>query len=385
MAFQSSSERMLRELSQLVAIPTENPPGQEAAAAAFIRDILAPAGFEVRLDEYKPGRFNVEARLSNGPGPVFALNTHIDTVPAGSGWTSDPFVLSERDGKLFGRGACDCKGPLIAMLEALRLLASDRAGWSGTLLGVFTGDEEIASEGARHYAAGRPAIDAVVVGEPTGNTTFSAHKGSLRPWVRVEGLSAHSGSPHLGKNAIFLAGVLMPVFEAFHRDVLSGRNHPLVGSPSLTVTRIKGGTSDNVVPDACDLLVDRRLIPGETEAEALAEISALLQQAQDMHGIRAFILGQNATTGGATETDVTAPIVAASLAACSAAGLAKPGPFGFQGACDLVHFVDAGAQGTVIGPGDLGVAHKPDEFVPKDEFLVSASIYADVARRMLAA
>jgi len=383
MDFQPSSSRMLHELSQLVAIPTENPPGHEAVAAAFIRDNLAPAGFDMRLDEYKPGRFNVEAKLSNGPGPVFALNTHMDTVPAGNGWTTDAFTLTERDGKLYGRGACDCKGPLIAMLESLRLLAAQRTGWSGTLIGVFTGDEEIASEGARHYAAGRPKIDSVVVGEPTGNTTFSAHKGSLRPWVRVAGVSAHSGSPHLGENAIFLAGALMPMFDEFHRDVLSTRSHPLVGAPSLTVTRITGGTSDNVVPDICDLLIDRRLIPGETEAEALAEITALLQRAQDVHGIRASIIGQNATTGGATETEVGAPIVAASLAACKAAGVNEAGPFGFQGACDLVHFVDAGAQGTVIGPGDIQVAHKPDEFVPMDEFLVSASIYADVACRML--
>jgi len=222
------------------------------------------------------------------------------------------------------------------------------------------------------------------VGEPTNNTTFSAHKGSLRPWVRVEGLSAHSGSPHLGKNAIFLAGGLMTLLEGFHRDVLAQRTHPLVGSPSLTVTRINGGTSDNVLPDTCDFLVDRRLIPGETEAAALAEITAVLQRAEELHGIRASITGQNATTGGATETDGAAPIVAASLAACTAAGVAKAGPFGFQGACDLVHFVNAGAQGTVIGPGDLAVAHKPDEFVPKDEFLTSAVIYADVARRMLA-
>lgn len=380
-----SSSRMLHELAQIIAIRSENPPGREAEVAAFISEALSPAGFDLRLDEYAPGRFNVEARLVNGPGSAFALNTHMDTVPAGGGWASDPFVLAERGDNLYGRGACDCKGPLIAMLEALRGLAADRGGWSGTLLGVFTGDEETASAGARHYAATRPKIDAVVVGEPTGNATISAHKGSLRPWVRVQGVSAHSGRPQLGDNAIFRAGALMPLFDAFHRTVLTRRTHPLVGAPSLTVTRIAGGTSDNVIPDACDLLVDRRLIPGETEADALAEIAALLKRAQADHGIRAAIIGQNATTGGATETDEGAPVVAASLAACRAAGVPDTGPFGFQGACDLVHFVGAGAQGTVIGPGDISVAHKPDEYVPKNEFLLSARIYAEVASRMLGA
>ncbi len=376
--------RLLTTLSDLVAIPSENPPGGERGVAAYIRDRLAPLGFSVRLEEYAPDRFNVEAVMSNGPGPVFAFNTHMDTVPAGDGWTSDPFVLAERDGRLYGRGSCDCKGPLAAMLEALHLMAEDRANWSGTLMGVFTGDEEVASEGAKHYCATSPArIDMVVVGEPTGNTTFSAHKGSFRPRVRVLGKAAHSGSPHLGENAIFAAGQLMPRIAAYHEEVLAGRSHPLVGSPSLTVTRISGGHSDNVIPDACELLLDRRLIPGETDDTAMAEIEALLATAQAELGVRSEIIGKNATTGGAAETAREALIVQISMAACREAGVADPGPFGFQGACDLVHFIDAGATGTVIGAGDIRVAHKPDEFVPKDEFIISSAIYGSIAQRVL--
>lgn len=186
--------RMKRELADLVAIRTENPPGREVEAAAFVAGLLAPAGFDLSSTEYQPGRVNVVARLENGPGSVFAFNTHMDVVPAGDGWSSDPFVLREEGGRLYGRGACDCKGPLVAMVEALRMLAGDRGAWSGTLLGVFVADEEIASAGAKHYAAGKPRIDFAVVGEPTSNATFAAHKGSLRPLVRVHGLSAHSGT-----------------------------------------------------------------------------------------------------------------------------------------------------------------------------------------------
>lgn len=97
------------------------------------------------------------------------------------------FTLCERDGRLYGRGACDAKGPLVAMIEALRLLAANRQRWSGTLMGVFTADEEVASEGAKFYVRDTPpAIDFAVIGEPTSNATFSAHKGSLRPRVRVK-------------------------------------------------------------------------------------------------------------------------------------------------------------------------------------------------------
>lgn len=376
---------MKRELAELVAINSENPPGGEHVVATWICDVLKPLGFEAALIEFAPGRFNLEARLANGPGPVFAFNTHMDTVPAGDGWTSDAFTLVERDGKLFGRGSCDCKGPLAAMIEALRMLVAARDRWSGTLMAVFTGDEEVASAGARHYAASTPRIDAVVVGEPTGNACFSAHKGSFRPVVRVLGKPAHSGSPHLGENAILRAAELMPLFASFHSEILAQRSHPLVGSPSLTVTRIKGGHADNVIPAECELLLDRRLIPGETDDSAEAEIRALLAEIREKSGIRAEIAGRHATTGGATDTPESAAVVQASLAACRAAGVTDPGPFGFQGACDLVHFVEAGAQGVVIGAGDIRVAHRPDEFVPTHEFVRSAAIYADIARRMLSA
>lgn len=380
MNFLPDAHRMKRELAELVAINSENPPGGEGEVALWIRNALAPLGFEIALIEYAPGRYNVEARLANGPGPVFAFNTHMDTVPAGDSWTSDAFILTERKGLLYGRGSCDCKGPLAAMIEAVRMLVTQRHAWSGTLLAVFTGDEEVASAGARHYAASKPKIDAVVVGEPTGNACFSAHKGSFRPVVRVSGKAAHSGSPHLGDNAIYRAGELMPLLAAFHAEELTRRTHHLVGSPSLTVTRIKGGHADNVIPADCELLLDRRLIPGETDASAEAEIRALLVAAQESHGIHAEIVGHHATTGGATDTPVSATVVQAAISACHAAGVAEPGPFGFQGACDLVHFVDAGAQGVVIGAGDIRVAHRPDEFVPADEFVASAAIYADIAR-----
>src|SRR6266702_5022353 len=375
--------RMKRELADLISIDTQNPPGNEARAAQYLQRLLTTKGFEVSQQEYKPDRINVIARLENGAGPVFAFNTHMDVVPVGDGWSSDPFALKEMDGRLYGRGSCDCKGPLAAMLEAMRMLAAERAAWSGTLLGVFVADEEIASEGAKFYAASAPKIDAAVVGEPTSNATFTAHKGSLRPVVRVFGVSAHSGTPHLGENAIYRAGELLGLVAEHHENVVRHRTHPLVGAASLTVTRMNGGHADNVLPGACDLLLDRRMVPGEDEEAVKREIGDLLRLAHERMGVRAEIIEYKATTGAATETAFDAPIVQASLAASRAHGATKPGPFGFQGGCDLVHFRSIGAQGTVIGPGDLAVAHKPDEFVPVDEFISCSLIYRDVAKAML--
>jgi succinyl-diaminopimelate desuccinylase len=210
-----------------------------------------------------------------------------------------------------------------------------------------------------------------------------AHKGSLRPLVRVGGRTAHSGTPDLGINAIFEAGRLLPRLAAYHRG-LDARAHKLVGQPSLTVTRASAGIADNIVPDSCDLLLDRRLVPGETEAGALAEITALLAAACAEDGIASEILRLQPTTGGAAETRADHPIVLAALAAGRRHGIAEPQPIGFQGACDFVHFRDIGAEGVVLGPGDLAVAHKPDEFVPRAELEAAALIYRDIALAMLA-
>lgn len=376
--------RMKRDLAALVAINTENPPGHELEAAHHLKVLLEAEGFDLSLSEYKPGRVNVIATLANGPGPTFAFNTHIDTVPAGEGWSTDPFVLHEADGKLYGRGSCDAKGPMVAMIEATRMLIACREAWSGTLMAVFTADEEIASEGAKHYVAHQPPhIDFAVIGEPTSNAAFTAHKGSLRPLVRVHGVTAHSGTPHLGENAIYRAGQLLGLIEQHHETSVKCHCHALVGEASLTVTRINGGHADNVLPGACDLLLDRRMVPGESEEAVKAEIEQLLALANERFGVRAEVLKYIPTTGGATETAQSEPIVQASLAACGEHNHGNAGPFGFQGGCDLVHFRSLGTTGTVIGPGTLAVAHKPDEFVPIDEFIAASLIYRDIALQML--
>lgn len=378
----SREVRLVARLARLVAFDTQNPPGNEAECAAFVADELTAIGCTVELDEYEPGRANVLGRIKNGPGPVFAFNTHMDVVPVGTGWSGPPIELRAEGGRLVGRGACDAKGPLAAMIEAMALLAADRGRWSGTLLGAFVADEEVASRGARHLAAGRLHIDYVVVGEPSGNVPIVAHKGSLRPVVLVSGRTAHSGTPDLGLNAIFQAGRLLPRLQAYHRG-LADRAHPLVGPPSLTVTRAAAGLADNIVPDACELLLDRRLVPGETEAAAIAEIEALLAAAANEDGIDARILRLKPTTGGPAETLPDHPIVAAALAAGRRHGIADPQPIGFQGACDFVHFREIGAQGVVLGPGDLAVAHKPGEFVPRAELETAALIYRDLVLAML--
>lgn len=377
------AERMKADLARLVGFDTSNPPGYEAEAAVFLAERLREAGFSVEIDEFEQGRSNVIARLANGNGPVFAFNTHIDVVPAGEDWSSSPFDLTERDGKLYGRGSCDAKGPLVAMLEAMRMLAASRGGWRGEVVGVFVADEEVGSRGARHFAAARPKIDYAVIGEPTGNSTIIAHKGSMRPIVRVHGVSAHSSTPDLGENSIYNAARFLGLIEEYHLEVVSKKSHPLVGSTSMTVTRCNGGVADNVIADHCDIMLDRRMIPGESEEQVIQEVQELITRAKRNFGISAECIRYQATTGGASETPADADIVQASLAASRRHDVAAAQPSGFSGGCDLVHFRTIGALGVVIGPGSLAVAHKPDEFIPVEEFIAASLIYRDIALSML--
>jgi acetylornithine deacetylase len=369
-------------LGRLVAVNTENPPGRESEAGELVRGVLADLGCRSEAIEFSPGRVNVVAVLENGPGPIFAFNTHIDTVPAGDGWTSDPFALRERGTSLYGRGACDAKGPLVSMLEAIRRLIEDRGRWSGTLLGVFVADEEASSRGAKEYVKTAPPIDYCVIGEPTSCRTVTAHKGSLRPRVRVHGQTAHSGMPDAGVNAILKTAPLLERIAAEHERIRQNR-HPLVGASTLTVTRVHGGHADNVVPDATELLLDRRMIPGEDEEAVKAGLERLVADASAAAGTPMEIVEFKPTTGGPGETRSDHEVVLVAQRACERHNGHVTPLGGFQGGCDLVHFRAAGANGVVLGPGSLDVAHKPDEFVPEEELVRAAAIYYDIARALL--
>jgi acetylornithine deacetylase/succinyl-diaminopimelate desuccinylase family protein len=376
--------RAIERLERLVAFNTENPPGQETEAIDYLAAIFRGMGWQAEIAELAPGRANLVATLRNGDGPVFAFNSHVDVVPAGGGWTADPFTLTARGGNFYGRGACDAKGQVICMVEACELLTVMRASWSGTLTAVFVADEEVASMGARAFAATHPKIDFCVIGEPTSNAVAIAHKGSMRPLVWVKGIPAHSGSPERGVNPLYKAARLLLLIEQAH-DALRTSSHPLLGSPSLTVTRLNGGHADNVTPESCDLLLDRRMIPQESEDAVRGQIEALLARAAREHGVEAEILRYLPTTGGATETNPAHPVVRAALAAAGANGVTDLTPYGLQGACDLVHFRATGAQGVVMGPGRLDVAHKPDEFVPENELMQACRIHRDLVLALLPA
>jgi acetylornithine deacetylase/succinyl-diaminopimelate desuccinylase-like protein len=163
---------------------------------------------------------------------------------------------------------------------------------------------------------------------------------------------------------------------------LRALNHPLVGHASLSVTRIAGGVADNVIPETCEMVLDRRLLPGESLDAALDDLNALLDRAKRDHGVEAEIAAMR-TKAGSAETPIDDPLVREAVAISRAHGVTFPQPGGLTGGCDLVHFHDVGAVGIVLGPGSLDVAHQPDEYVPKDDLARAALIYRDLAVAMM--
>ena len=234
-------------LERLVRIPS--PTGEERAAAEAFAVWCADAGLEVALQEVAPGRPNVIARWKGGGGPHLLLTGHLDTVPVGEGWTRDPFGAEVEGKRLYGRGACDMKGGLAAMLGAIVDLQRRGEEPAGDVTVAAVVGEEEDSAGTRALVAQGMHADRAVLAEPTSMQLVISNRGLLNFRVVVKGASAHASAPALGRNAVTAAAAIVLELESI-ADELTRRPHPQFGPPSLTVGTIHGGTRPYVVPAA---------------------------------------------------------------------------------------------------------------------------------------
>ncbi|RKF14178.1 M20 family peptidase [Roseovarius spongiae] len=370
-------------LRDLVRVDTTNPPGAEVAAANVLAGWLDARGIECEIDEFEPGRANLFAEVQGArPGRSVMFNTHLDVVPAGDGWTHPPFAAELVDGVIWGRGAADSKGSLAAMAVALAGFASDRSGFAGSVQLSAVADEEADSRGAKLFLAGGRRPDAAIVGEPTNLGLMAAHKGSLRPIVEVTGRSSHAALPQFGVNAIEGVARLLSSLDGL-RGRLAARAHPLVGAPSIVPVLIEGGEAPNMVPQACRVTFDRRMVPGETEEEVTAEILAWLAAFNEAGSdAAASIVDLAPSTGGPTETPADHPFVRACQAALDGIGL----PSALSGLivnCDMSSFRGAGVPTVVFGPGSPDVMHVRDEHIAVAALEQGVRAFDVMARRWL--
>jgi acetylornithine deacetylase/succinyl-diaminopimelate desuccinylase-like protein len=355
----TESEKLIGEL---VALPSVNPaflpPGHrdagETRVAQFIAAVAARAGLAVDFQKVAPGRSNLIARMAPG-GKIkqrILLAPHMDTVAPSS---QDQFHPRVTGGRLYGRGTCDTKGSIAAMLTALRLLARSQRRPASTEI-IFAGlvDEENAQAGSRALAASGFRADLVIVGEPTRLQIVTAHKGSIWLSIETRGKAAHGACPELGKNAVHEMARVVDWLETDYARLLRRRRHSLLGRATISVGSINGGTQPNIVPASCVASADRRTLPGETEKSVRDELRRLLRR----QGLKAALTSQKVASCLPMETDPNLPLVRTLL---KLAGQSKPCGVNFF--CDASVFARAGIPSVVFGPGDIAQAHTADEWV----------------------
>jgi acetylornithine deacetylase/succinyl-diaminopimelate desuccinylase-like protein len=373
-------------LAELIALPSVNPaftPADGASArparlrpakfgeknvADFLVAVAARAGLEVELHKVFPGRANVIARLlpPNKIRSTILLAPHLDTVNA----DDSQFIPRQKNGRLHGRGACDTKGSVAAMLMALCELANSKSRPRETEI-VFAGliDEEHAQAGSRAFVAQasrlcvaeKPthrrdacATTLAIVGEPTKLQVVTAHKGSLWLELATRGRAAHGARPQLGKNAVHEMARIVEVLETDYAAQLRRRKHKLLGAGTVNVGTICGGTQPNIVPDGCLIEIDRRTLPGEMEAGVRREIAALLRAKK----LNAKISSRQLAPALPLETDSKLPLVQSFL---RSVGQTKA--VGVNYFCDAAVLSAGGIPSVVFGPGDIAQAHTADEWI----------------------
>lgn len=369
---------------KLLRFETVNPPGGEEAIADFIANVLKGENSDCSLQYVAPERPNVLAELSFGkPGKKLVFNAHIDVVPPGNleNWNTQPFEPVEIDGNIYGRGSSDDKGGLMAMIIAYRTLQEIQPDICGKLLLCGVMGEETGGMGTKYWVEHGGKADAAIVGEPSKMELVIAHRGAYRPIFSFQGRTSHSSEPDLGENAIYSAANFVckvaQLNEAFKES-----GHPLTGSPTIAATVFQGGVKNNVIPDYAEVSIDRRLSPGETYEDAERQLLDVLKQMQENGEIGKWELSRYLNNKGAAACDQYDPLVL-ELQEILKEHSYKSEVCGMRATTDMYLLQDAGISTVIFGPGDMGVAHCPNESIPFQEILDAAKIYAELAIRYL--
>jgi acetylornithine deacetylase len=356
-------------LRDLVRLPSINPMGRswaseellfEARVTDYLESVFQRLKVPFRRQTIAPKRDNIIAFLeSPGASRTYLFEVHQDTVPV-EAMTIDPFGGEIRDGKLYGRGACDVKGSMAAMLAVLAKLVEQKPSGRANLILACTVDEEHTFLGVQELVKQGIKADFAVVAEPTNLQIVDTHKGVVRWKVRTTGRACHSSRPDQGINAIYRMGKLLTVIEEYCRIVRVSRQDPRLGEPTLSVGRIEGGVSVNTVPDSCVIEIDRRLLPGENPDDAPRAFHEFLQSHPAV--TFPFICEPTWLACPALRSDGSAEIAAllgrAIDSVCGSHQILAV-PFG----TDASTIAEAKIPAVVFGPGDIAQAHTCDEWI----------------------
>ncbi len=384
-------------LGQLVALPSVNPMGGPADEAIcfegrvsdWLVDFFRSIGATYERLEVSPGRDNVIARYES-PAADFTilLDAHQDTVPV-EGMTIAPFAPKIADGRLWGRGACDVKGGMAAMLFAFRRLIREQPAGAANVVLSCTCDEEATITGisdlVRYWStnAGRSKLlrtrpDVAVIAEPTELDVVVAHRGVTRFKIRTKGRACHSSDPTQGVNAIYRMAELVSALQQYAENLaLTVEAHPLCGSATLSVGKISGGTSVNIVPDECVIEVDRRVTPGENGERVVADIREFLAARLNFE-----FEFDPPWIACAALTDADNAELANAVLACVTAIDGPHAAIGVPYGTHASQTCAAGVPSVVFGPGSIQQAHTRDEFIDIGQLEKAAEVYFQLCTKI---
>jgi acetylornithine deacetylase/succinyl-diaminopimelate desuccinylase family protein len=380
------AQEVLAIAQALIRARSENPGTTEDQAAEVATGVLLALGATPETVRGEAGRPSVMATIGGDAGPTLAWNGHLDTVPAGTldTWSVDPFEAEVVDGRLIGRGACDMKGPVAAALAGAAAVVKADIELAGSLTFHLVADEELAGTHGTQVLRDRGLLTqaAAIVGEPSNLEVALAERGGAWVTATTYGAAAHGSQPHRGVNAI----TSMARFLLRLQEVVPETVHPLCGRATVNAALIEGGSAPNMVPDRCVVDIDRRTIPGETDAEeVLAPFRTLaddLRADDPTFDLRTEIREWIQAAESAPDT----PIAAAIRTATAAETGAVPPDAGFTGITDARFYLNDAAIPTVIfGPGDLSLAHTADESIGVEELVTGARTYARIFASFLGA
>jgi acetylornithine deacetylase len=354
----------------------------EARLSDYLVDFFRNLGVEHVRIEVAPGRANVLARVpGRGTGPRILLDAHQDTVPV-DGMTIDPFKPVVDGDRLYGRGACDVKGGMAAMLAAFARLAAGEQRPAGDVIMSCTCDEEATTLGVQHLVAGwqspapagewwRQRPDLAIAAEPTNLDVVVAHRGASRWKIHTHGRACHSSEPSNGESAIYKMAPILAALEEYASLVgQRAKSHPLCGHATLSVGRIDGGVSVNTVPDACSIEIDRRVLPGEDGWEAIRDVEQFLRERTNVE----FTFGEPWLVGMALSDATNGPLsdrLLEHIAAVAGPHKKVGVPYGTHAS----RFNGGGVPSAVFGPGSILQAHTKDEWISITELRQAAEVY----------
>lgn len=362
-------KRYQQHLANLVALPSVSCAVPEwdmsnRAVIDYLANCFSDLGFNTQIQELaQTGKANLIASIGTGEGGL-VLAGHSDTVPYDADrWQSDPFALTEKDGKLYGLGATDMKGFFPVIIEAIKPYLGQT--FKHPLIVLATADEESSMSGARALArSGIPGASPryAVIGEPTELTPIRMHKGIMMEAVRVRGQSGHSSNPALGNNALEAMNEVMSELISLRGELQLHYRNPgfAVQTPTLNLGCIHGGDGANRICGSCELHFDLRLLPGMDNDEIRAAIAQRLAPIAERSGtdiVLSSLFEGVDPFGEDAHSDLVKMCEQLTGTTSESVAFATEAPFMQQ----------LGMQTVVLGPGSINQAHQPDEFIPLNQ------------------